>query len=199
MPISPHAAVAAGTLPDQTVCCADRTRFCEAVTGLSFFNFDGCSNVPEFTEYPDGLSVEDVRFSVSCHADFPTAVLVYTVSTCGLSKEGVSVLYAGGAESLDIVLPAGTTAFGADFLIESQGSAETQDLFEVLRASVNNQTFTIPLPDSEAKPEAKQAFSFFMGFFSTLPITQLSFSGSDAGPVLFGIYCGRVQNALDAF
>ena len=188
MPIFAFDAPVAGACRPQTICCADRICFHEATTSLSFFNFDGCNFDSEFTEYPDGLSIQGVRFSISCHADFPTAVLVYTSGACSLSGKGASVLYAGGAEALHITLPAGTTAFGVDI------SAESLDPAETLRAEVNGEMFALPLPDTESKPVS----CFFIGFLSAFPITQMSFFGGDSGPVLSGIHYGQAQSAFDA-
>ncbi len=183
MQILAHNDVAADTQQSQVIRLNDRAGFRAAAGDLISFDFDGCNADPDFTEYPDGLTVQGVRFFVSCHADFPTSVLVYTCDPCGQSAANAPVLYAGGAEALHLTLPAGTTAFGADFPTSGLGAA-------ALRISINEDIVRVPTP------RVRQGGSVFAGFLSPIPITQISVGGSASGPVLSRVFYGRARSIL---
>ena len=162
-----------------------RTSFDAATSGLTTFNFNGYAPADDSTQYPTGLTVQGVTFTAS-----PDQLFVDDPGDGnGDPFNGSQYLDTDNTQPLNIVLPAGTTAFGADFSNYSSPYGTT------ITALVNGMTFTFAEPDGNS--------SVFAGFTSLVPITSLSFSSanisnSSRGVALDNVSYGKASPAVSA-
>ena len=134
--------------------------FNAATSGVTTFNFNGYApkNIQQY--YLTGLTVDGVTFNA-----IDGVFVVDPGFGTGNPFSGSQYLdNPASSGPLSVALPAGTTAFGADFANYFSSSQAT------ITALVNGQSFTFAAPGSFSNS------SVFAGFTSTVPITSLSFS-----------------------
>ena len=155
----------------------NRAAFIAATPGASSFNFNGFAppytDSPPFgvTNYPGGITVQGLSFTASAdglNAASPGPVL-------GNPFGGEQFIYTTGTASLDVALPAGVTAFGADFSNYGATGGATVTA-TVITMMVNGVSYTFNEPGDTS--------STFFGVVSTSPITSLSFVNNDSGTAL---------------
>ena len=158
----------------QTTQFSTRASFTAATTGLTTFTFDGDAPNNNATFYFSGLTVQGVGFAASnqqLYVDDPS-------DNNGDPFGGHQYLDTDAKGTLTVSLPAGTTAFGADFSnygFNSSGGS-------TITALVNGVAFTFAEPDKTS--------AAFAGFTSSVPITSLSFSGGSKGVALDNVSFG---------
>lgn len=154
----------------QVTVYTSRSAFSAAAGAVTTFSFDGYTSSGSATEYPTGLIADGVLFA----PDPFSAGSVFVDDPADGNGDpfgGSQYLDTDNQAVLNITLPAGTKAFGADF---SNYGFTTGDR---LTASFNDgQAVTFDIPDSSQ--------SIFEGFVSTSPLVNLSFTGGGFGPAL---------------
>lgn len=99
------------TAQAQTTQYSDRTSFTAAASGLTTFTFDGQAPPNQAANYPTGLTVNGVGFTAGAGQLF----VDYPGDGNGNPFGGHQYLDTDSGKVLTVALPAGTTAFGADF------------------------------------------------------------------------------------
>jgi hypothetical protein len=158
---------------------SSRTSFNAATSGLTTFTLDGYAPAGSYAEYPTGLTVDGVAFSASGKALY----VGDPGDGNGNPFNGHQYVDSDDQQTLNIALPTGTTAFGADFFNYGYNSTGGS----TITALVNGTTFTFTEPNNTT--------SAFAGFTSSAPITSLSFSGGTYGPALDNLSFGTAGPA----
>ncbi len=156
----------------------DVTLFDAATTGITSFTFEGYVDPDAgYTNYPDGLTVQGVKFS-------PASGMITTTSPTYGPPPPFSTTYLSQSNSsaINVTLPAGTTEFGADFANVTNLSSAT------VTATINGTAYTF------SEPGLFGGYAFF-GFTSTTPITSLSFTNDLNGTALDNVRFGSIGGA----
>lgn len=149
---------------------SSRTSFNAAASGLTTFNFNGLAPVGGSKDYSYVFSYYGVVFTAGLSDNLD---VVDSAQGAGNPFNGEQYFltgnYPGALPLVSISLPAGTTAFGADFANFHTATSQT------VTALANGKSFTFTAPAGSTN------MSVFAGFTSNTPITTLSFSTNAAG------------------
>ncbi len=149
------------------------TAFAAATTGITSFNFNGYGESGFYKDYSStGLTVQGVKFTVPIN----TYLYVQDPTYNGSRPFGNDFyLEQQNTGPVNVALPAGTTAFGANF------SGAVADNAKV---TINGTPYTFAEPGSKSNT--------FFGFTSTTPITSLTYTSNGFGTSIDNVRFGSI-------
>ena len=169
---------------------SDRALFTTATPGASSFNFNGFAPTG-FANYPNGIVVQGLAFKAVGTDNFGLTASNPNM-VVGNPFNGSTFIYSSGVDALDVLLPSGVTAFGADFSNYGTPSGATVTA-TVMTVKINDTIFTYTFDEPGAFPTRPgDPTSVFFGIVSAIPITSLSFTNDDGGTAMDNVRFSRI-------